>query len=215
MIDRDLQEKIISRIPESNGDTTGIERILFAEGITPVAGIDEAGRGPLAGPVVAAAVVLPHDCSIHGITDSKLISHLKRTQLAAAIKEHAIDVGVGIVEPAEIDRINILQATNKAIQIAVDSLSIEPELLLIDGKYLDCHAQRVVSLIKGDIHCRTIAAASIIAKVTRDSIMEKLHLSYPMYGFDRHKGYPTTEHKEAIRKYGLTPVHRRSFRACS
>jgi len=213
LIDHDLQEKIISRIPESNGDTTGIERILFAEGITPVAGIDEAGRGPLAGPVVVAAVVLPHDCSIPGITDSKSIPHIKRTQLAAAIKEHAIDFGIGIVEPAEIDRINILQATNKAIQIAVDSLSIDPELLLIDGKYLDCDAQRVVSLIKGDMHCRTIAAASIIAKVTRDSIMEKLHLLYPMYGFDRHKGYPTTEHKEAIRKYGLTPVHRRSFRA--
>jgi len=213
LIDIDLQEKIISWIPANNGDTTRIEGRLFAEGITPVAGIDEAGRGPLAGPVVAAAVVLSHDCTIPGITDSKLISHSKRSHIAVAIKENAVDIGVGVVEPAEIDRINILQATNKALKIAVDSLSIAPELLLIDGKYLDCPDKRVVSIIKGDVHCRSIAAASIIAKVTRDSIMKTIHLTYPLYGFDKHKGYPTKEHKEAIKKYGLTPVHRRSFRS--
>ncbi len=212
MIDWDLQEKIIAWIPKSNGDTTRIEHTLFAEGITRVAGIDEAGRGPLAGPIVAAAVVLPYDCSIPGITDSKSIPPIKRSHLAIEIKENATDIGIGIVEPAEIDRINILQATNKAVRIAVGALSIDPELILIDGKYLDCPDKRVVSIIKGDVHCRTIAAASILAKVTRDSIMEQIHHIYPLYGFDKHKGYPTKEHKAAIRKYGLTPVHRRSFR---
>lgn len=212
MIDNTLQEKIASWIPDCNGDITRIERTLHADGISIVAGIDEAGRGPLAGPVVAAAVVLPLKLSLPGITDSKLISHIKRLEIAIAIQENAIDIGIGVVEPEVIDRVNILQATNKAICIAVDSLSCDPELLLIDGKFLDCPGKRVVSIVKGDVQCRSIAAASIIAKVTRDSIMEKLHEKYPVYGFDRHKGYPTKEHKAAIRMHGMSPVHRRSFR---
>ena len=211
MIDTILQQKIESWIPNCNGDTTYIERSLFSDGITTVAGIDEAGRGPLAGPVVAAAVVLSRDRFVPGITDSKLIPELKRTELALAIKENAVDIGIGIVDPEEIDRLNILQATNQAIKIAAGSLSCDPELVLIDGKYLDCPGRRVVSIIKGDLHCRAIAAASIIAKVTRDAIMEKLHEEYPVYGFDRHKGYPTQRHKAAIREYGMSPVHRRSF----
>ena len=188
-----------------------IERTLYSQGITTVAGIDEAGRGPLAGPVVAAAVILSRDCSIQGITDSKLIPHIKRTQLALAIEKNAIDIGIGVVEPGEIDRINILQATNKAIRIAVNSLSVEPDVLLIDGKYLDCPDKRVVTVIKGDMYCRAISAASIIAKVTRDAIMKELHLKYPVYGFDQHKGYPTKKHKLAIERYGKSPVHRQSF----
>ncbi len=212
MIDIVLQEKITTWIPDCNGDSTYIERLLQTDGITAIAGVDEAGRGPLAGPVVAAAVVLPLEFSVPGITDSKLIPKIKRSRLALAIKEKAVDIGIGVVEPEEIDRINILQATKKAVQIAVNSLSNKPELLLIDGKYLDCHDHRVVSIIKGDIHCRTVAAASIIAKVTRDAIMDQLHEAYPVYGFNKHKGYPTKEHKAAIYKYGISPVHRRSFR---
>lgn len=211
MIDNELQEKISSWLPACNGDTVHIERTLYLQGITTVAGIDEAGRGPLAGPVVAAAVILSRDCSIQGITDSKSIPHIKRTQLALAIKENAIDIGIGVVEAEEIDRINILQATNKAIRIAVDALSVKPDLLLIDGKYLDCPNKRVVTVIKGDLYCRSISAASIIAKVTRDTIMEELHLRYPVYGFDQHKGYPTQKHKLAIERYGKSPVHRQSF----
>jgi len=211
LIDNELQEKISSWLPHCNGDTVHIERTLYAQGITTVAGIDEAGRGPLAGPVVAAAVILSQDCSIRGITDSKRIPHIKRSQLALAIKKNAIDIGIGVVEPEEIDRINILQATNKAIRIAVDALSVEPDLLLIDGKYLDCPDKRVVTVIKGDLYCRSISAASIIAKVTRDTIMEELHLKYPVYGFDQHKGYPTQKHKLAIERYGKSPVHRQSF----
>lgn len=212
MIDNILREKIGTLIQNRDGDTTRIERTLYLNGISVIAGIDEAGRGPLAGPVVAAAVILPQHFVLPGITDSKLLSHTKRIQLAASIRQNALDIGVGIVESEEIDRINILQATGKAIRIAVDSLTCEPELLLIDGKYLDCPGKRVVSIVKGDVHCRTIAAASIIAKVTRDSIMEKLHDRYPLYGFNRHKGYPTKAHKAAIRMHGLSPVHRRSFR---
>lgn len=211
MIDNALQEKISLWLPACNGDTLHIERTLYSQGITIVAGIDEAGRGPLAGPVVAAAVILSRDCSIQGITDSKLIPHIKRTQLALAIEKNAIDIGIGVVEPGEIDRINILQATNKAIRIAVNSLSVEPDVLLIDGKYLDCPDKRVVTVIKGDMYCRAISAASIIAKVTRDAIMKELHLKYPVYGFDQHKGYPTKKHKLAIERYGKSPVHRQSF----
>ena len=211
MIDNELQEKISSWLPACNGDAVHIERTLYSQGITTVAGIDEAGRGPLAGPVVAAAVILSRDCSIQGITDSKLIPHIKRTQLALAIEKNAIDIGIGVVEPGEIDRINILQATNKAIRIAVNSLSVEPDVLLIDGKYLDCPDKRVVTVIKGDMYCRAISAASIIAKVTRDAIMKELHLKYPVYGFDQHKGYPTKKHKLAIERYGKSPVHRQSF----
>ncbi len=212
MIDTALQEKITTRIPDCNGDSTYIERLLQSDGITVIAGVDEAGRGPLAGPVVAAAVILPLEFSIPGITDSKLIPQIRRSRLALAIEETAVDIGIGVVGPEEIDRINILQATKKAIHIAVNSLSIKPELLLIDGKYLDCPGHRSASIIKGDVCCRTIAAASIMAKVTRDGIMNRLHEAYPAYGFNKHKGYPTKEHKAAINKYGYSPVHRRSFR---
>lgn len=212
MIDTILQEKVASWIPDCNGDITHIERLLQTDGITAIAGVDEAGRGPLAGPVVAAAVVLPYESHIPGVTDSKLISSIKRSRLATVIKEKAIDIGIGVVEPEEIDRINILQATNKAIQIAVDSLSRRPELVLIDGKYLDCPDHRVVSIIQGDVHCRSVAAASIIAKVTRDGIMDQLHEKFPVYGFNQHKGYPTKIHKTAIYKFGISPAHRRSFR---
>jgi ribonuclease HII len=211
LIDKELQEKISWWLPDCNGDTLHIERLLCSQGIITVAGIDEAGRGPLAGPVVAAAVILPQDCSIQGITDSKRIPHIKRTHLALAIKKNAIDIGIGVVEPEEIDRINILQATNKAICIAVDSLSVEADIFLIDGKYLDYPNKRVVTVVKGDLYCRAISAASIIAKVTRDTIMEDLHHEYPMYGFNDNKGYPTVKHKLAIKQYGISPVHRRSF----
>jgi ribonuclease HII len=211
LIDTIIQEKIASWAPECDGDNTRIEQALYADGITVLAGVDEAGRGPLAGPVVAAAVVLPLHPPIPGIRDSKRISYMKRSELAIVIKEHAVDIGIGVVEPAEIDTINILRATNKAIRLAVDSLSTDPDLLLIDGKYLDYPDKRVAQLIKGDARCRAIAAASIIAKVTRDAIMESLHEEYPMYGFHKHKGYPTREHKSAIRMYGMSPVHRRSF----
>lgn len=211
MIDHILHEKVLRLIELRNGDSAYVEHQLLQDGMRSIAGIDEAGRGPLAGPVVAAAVVLPVDVSVDGVRDSKLIPRQRRTKVALAIESVALDIGIGIVEPEEIDRVNILQATKKAMQIAADSLKIKPDVLLIDGKHLDCENYRTVPIVKGDLCCRSIAAASIIAKVRRDAIMDRLHEQYPEYGFNKHKGYPTVQHKKAIRKYGLSPVHRRTF----
>jgi ribonuclease HII len=213
LIDSDLQKKVAGWLAEWNGDSGRVESMLRCDGLKTIAGVDEAGRGPLAGPVVAAAVVLPADCSLAGIRDSKLLSPAQRLYFAREIGSAALGVGIGIVEPDEIDRVNILQATNRAIAAAVAALPLVADLLLIDGKYLDAPGCRVVQVVKGDLRCRSVAAASILAKVARDDIMVRLHEIYPRYGFDRHKGYPTKAHKEAIRKYGFSPVHRRTFNA--
>jgi len=178
----------------------------------PVAGVDEAGRGPLAGPVVAAAVILDPDRIPDGINDSKVLDEETRETLYGRIRATAI-VGVGIADVKRIDRDNILAATLWAMAQAVGQLAVVPKLAAIDGNRapkLDCPARTIV---KGDARCLSIAAASIIAKVTRDRLMVALAAKVPGYGFERHKGYGTAEHHEAIKRLGVTPHHRRSFRA--
>ncbi|WP_417519413.1 ribonuclease HII [Minwuia sp.] len=178
----------------------------------PVAGVDEAGRGPIAGPVVAAAVVLPETLDFSGLNDSKKLSASRRQTLAALVLQHA-DVGIGLASVAEIDRLNILQATMCAMRRAIGNLAREPVFALIDGnripENLPCVAE---SLVKGDGHEMCIAAASIIAKTHRDKIMCDLALEYPGYGWDVHAGYPTLAHREALKTLGPSPHHRRSFR---
>ena len=188
------------------------EAAVRARGFRVIAGLDEAGRGPLAGPVVAAAVVLPQKGKWTGVDDSKKLSAGQREKIFPLLFEKALGVGVGIVDAQEIDRLNILQASLKAMQLAVGNLSLPPDFLLIDG----IHSLRLPlpqqTIPKGDQRCLSIAAASIVAKVTRDRLMAAYHDQYPQYNFARHKGYGTQEHLQAIRKYGCCPLHRRSFR---
>ena len=177
-----------------------------------IAGIDEAGRGPLAGPVVASAVILPRNFYHPRIDDSKKIPPKKRETLYECITAQAVHYAFGIIDHTVIDDINILNATKQAMTAAIAGLHITPELLLIDAVRLDSVPCKQFSLIKGDTFSISIAAASILAKVKRDRIMREYHKQYPHYGFDRHKGYPTTYHREQIRKYGPCAIHRRSFR---
>jgi ribonuclease HII len=193
------------------------EHKAITQGYKIIAGVDEAGRGPLAGPVVSAAVILPHDFSCVGINDSKRLSEKKRNALFPIIKEQAIAVSTGISSHQEIDQINILQASLLSMKRAVENLSkppefLHPDFLLIDGKFtIDMNIDQA-ALIKGDSRSISIAAASIIAKVTRDAMMKALHKIYPQYNFIQHKGYPTKAHKQAILKYGPCPVHRQTFK---
>ena len=182
-----------------------------------VAGVDEAGRGPLAGPVVSAAVILPQNFECVGINDSKKLSEKQRNYFFTIIRKQAIAVSTGIASHDEIDQINILQASLLSMKRAVENLSnppdfIAPDFLLIDGKFTINMDITQTALIKGDSRSISIAAASIIAKVTRDAIMADLHKKYPHYNFIRHKGYPTRAHKKAIVKYGPCPVHRTTFK---
>ncbi|MFH2092520.1 MAG: ribonuclease HII [Pseudomonadota bacterium] len=181
-----------------------------------IAGVDEAGRGPLAGPVVSAAVILPDigllSDALAGINDSKKLSEKKRDALFPLIKEQAIAVSTGIAFHGEIDQINILQASLLSMQRAVETLSIAPDFLLIDGKFTIDSSIDQSAIVKGDSKSISIAAASIIAKVTRDAIMTQFHEQYPEYDFIRHKGYPTKAHKQAILKYGPCPIHRMTFK---
>ena len=176
-----------------------------------VCGIDEAGRGPLAGPVVAGAVILPPDCQILYINDSKKLSAKKREELYSVIMEEAVAVGVGMVSPQRIDEINILQATYEAMREAIHNLSVEPDILLNDAVTIPEVAIQQVPIIKGDAKSISIGAASIIAKVTRDRLMEEYDKILPEYGFASNKGYGTKAHIEALKTYGATPIHRRSF----
>jgi len=191
---------------------TTIEDSYTADGIAIIAGVDEVGRGPLAGPVVACAVILPQGLVIDGVNDSKKISEKRREELAAVIKAQALAYSFGIIDVAEIDEINILQASLLAMRVALEKLRIKPQLALIDGNKLPpnlpCRAQTVT---QGDSKSHLIAAASILAKVKRDRIMQALHEEYPQYGFDRHKGYPTAAHRAAVREHGQTIHHRTSF----
>lgn len=190
--------------------TLDYENHLWERGLIP-AGVDEAGRGPLAGPVVAASVVLSKDKTIEGLNDSKALSPLKRSILYDLISERCLSFAVGIIDNDVIDNINILQATINAMEKSIIALTIKPDLVYIDGNRpttLDIAQQTIV---KGDTKCQSIAAASIIAKVTRDRIMEKMHEKYPQYDFIKHKGYPTKSHYEALKKYGPCPIHRVSF----
>lgn len=176
-----------------------------------ICGIDEAGRGPLAGPVAAGAVVLPKDAQILYLNDSKKLSAARRDELFEEIKEKAISYGIGISSPGRIDEINILQATYEAMKHAVEDLSVVPDLLLNDAVTIPSIPIRQIGIIKGDAKSVSIAAASIMAKVTRDRIMADYAELYPEYGFERHKGYGSAEHIAAIREYGPCPIHRLTF----
>ncbi len=181
-------------------------------GFSRIAGVDEAGRGPLAGPVVAAAVVLPGDFSVAGVTDSKKLTPKKRALLYDQILVCADGVGVGVVSAEEIDRINILQASLEAMRQAVSSLGVSPDFLLIDGSFGIASNIAQMAIPKGDALSISIGAASIVAKVTRDRLMTAFHAAYPQYAFDRHKGYPTRDHRRAIERFGCCAIHRKSFR---
>lgn len=178
---------------------------------THICGIDEVGRGPLAGPVVAGAVILPADCDILYINDSKQLSEKKREELYDIIMEKAVACGIGYASPERIDEINILQATYEAMRDAIKSLRVEPDLLLNDAVTIPQVAVRQVPIIKGDAKSISIGAASIIAKVTRDRLMVEYDKEFPEYGFAGNKGYGSAAHIEALRKYGPTPIHRKSF----
>jgi len=193
-------------------DLWSFEKKATKEGYKVVAGIDEAGRGPLAGPVVSAAVILPSTFTVTDVIDSKKLTPQKRVKLYDKIYAHAVSVGIGIVDAVEIDRINILRASLLAMAIAVDNLSPQPDCLLIDGSFRISSQFHQKPIAKGDNLSVSIAAASIVAKVTRDRLMERYHHYYPQFGFFQHKGYPTKNHKEAIRKFGCSPIHRRTFK---
>ena len=213
-----MKEKEFERLKEIKK----IEEELYLQGVTSIAGIDEAGRGPLAGPVVVACVIMPRDSMIEGVNDSKKVSEKKREKLYDQIIEESIAYGVGIISQTEIDRINILNATKEGLTTAIKEMEKnlqerkrgfdKPEIILVDAlTKIDTDHIPYRSIIKGDAKSYSIAAASIIAKVTRDRIMRQWDEVYPMYGFAQHKGYGTAVHIAAIKEYGLCPLHRRSF----
>ncbi len=188
-----------------------IENTHFAKGLTMVCGVDEAGRGPLAGPVCAAAVILPPNLDIPGLTDSKKLSDKRRRELFPIIQEQAIAYGIGFASHEEIDQINILQATFLAMERAIAQLSVKPELALIDGNREKDFGIPVQTVVKGDSLSASIAAASVLAKVSRDDVMLAMAEQYPGYGFEIHKGYGTKAHYEALRNLGPSPIHRMTF----
>ena len=188
-----------------------LETLLWRVGITYVAGVDEVGMGPLAGPVVAAAVVLPVGTRLDGVADSKVLRAAVREQLAVEIRRRALAVGVAVVEPEEIDRLNIYQAGLRACRLAVEALAVVPGFVLVDGREIPGLSMPQSAYPKGDAFVCSIAAASIVAKVHRDALMRELDERYPGYGFARHMGYSTRAHFAAIREHGPSPVHRRSF----
>lgn len=187
------------------------ENSLYALGYRFIAGVDEAGRGPLAGPVCAAAVILPEDAVIEGINDSKKLSEKKREALFEVIKNTAIAYAVEFAAPEVIDDINIKQATSLAMHKAVDALAQRPDYVIIDGNDKIAYDIPYEYIVKGDAKSQTIAAASILAKVSRDRLMKELDKKYPMYGLAKHKGYGTKDHIAAIREYGVSEIHRKSF----
>ena len=195
----------------SQVDLWEIEKSNFEKGIVTICGVDEAGRGPLAGPVCAAAVILPSCLEISGLNDSKKLTDKRRRELAPIIKEQALAYGIAFASHEEIDEINILQATFLAMERALAQLKIQPELALIDGNRQKDFGINVETVIKGDSRSANIAAASVLAKVTRDDYMEAMALEYPGYGFEIHKGYGTKAHYEALRGLGPSPIHRMTF----
>lgn len=188
-----------------------IENEYKAQGYNIICGIDEAGRGPLAGPVYAAAVILPPDCVIDGLNDSKKLTEKKRERLFDEIKEKALAYGIASADEKEIDEINILNATFLAMKRAVDSLSVKPDLALVDGNQKPHTGIEEVTVVKGDAKSMSIAAASVLAKVSRDRFMLETAKKYPQYEFERHKGYGTKLHYEKISQYGVCEIHRRTF----
>ena len=195
----------------SNINMWEIEDGFYAQGIKVICGVDEAGRGPLAGPVCAAAVILPPHTEIPGLTDSKKLTDKKRRELFPIIQEQAIAYGIGFADEKEIDEINILQATFLAMQRALDQLDVKPELALIDGNREKDFGIPVKTVVKGDSLSMNIAAASVLAKVTRDDLMVKYAEEYPQYGFEIHKGYGTKAHYAALTGHGPSPIHRMTF----
>lgn len=191
-------------------DNYKYELELIDGGVTLIGGIDEVGRGPLIGPVVAACVILPLNYKLDGLTDSKKLTEKKRDYYYEIIKKDALAIGIGIVDEKEIDEINIYEATKKAMITAVNNMSIKPEHVLIDAMKLDIEIPST-SIIKGDSKSLSIAAASVIAKVTRDRMLIALDEKYPMYDFIHNKGYPTKKHLEAIEKHGIIKEHRKSY----
>jgi ribonuclease HII len=193
-------------------DLWAFEKALTAEGYLRIAGVDEAGRGPLAGPVVSAAVILPANFDSEGVNDSKQLTPRRREMLYERIYEQAVAIGIGIVDACEIDRINILQAARLSMAIAVTNLCPEPSFVLIDGTFRIACSLPQQTLIQGDARSVSVAAASIVAKVSRDHLMERYHHDFPQFGFDRHKGYATPEHQAAITACGPCSIHRFTFR---
>jgi len=191
-------------------DNLFFEKELYQEHKTLIAGVDEVGRGPLVGPVVAAAVILPPNLVIEGLTDSKKLSEKKRNYYAKIIKEQAIAYSICEVDNEEIDQINIYEATKKAMQTAIKNLKKQPEHVLIDAMKLNLDID-TTSIIKGDFKSESIAAASVLAKVYRDQLMYEMDQQYPMYDYKKNKGYPTKEHIEAVKKYGITPYYRKTY----
>ncbi len=187
------------------------EEEKYAEGYTAVCGCDEAGRGPLCGPVVAAAVILPRGVVIEGLNDSKKLTEKKREALFDMIKEKAVAYGIAEASPAEIDEINILNASMLAMRRAVEKLGVPADFALIDGNCSRGFDIPTETIVKGDAKSASVAAASILAKVTRDRECLELDRAYPMYGIAKHKGYPTKDHMEAVRTYGVAPIYRKSF----
>lgn len=187
------------------------DQLLRERGYHRIAGIDEAGRGPLAGPVVAAAVVLKENTAIDGLRDSKKVPAKERAFLRGLIQATALDIGIGVVGPEEVDRLNVLGATRLAMSIAIEQLAIEPDLLIIDAIAIPSIPIRQHSPVKAESISASVAAASIIAKETRDTIMLEYHERYPAYNFRKHKGYATREHLEMLERYGPCPIHRKSF----
>ncbi len=203
-----MKEKELLRLQEIKK----IEEEIYSKGIEYICGIDEAGRGPLAGPVVVASVIMPKDSMIEGVNDSKKVSEKKREKLYEEIIQSAISYNVGIVDQKEIDRVNILNATKAGLTESVRGLKVKPDIILVDAlTKIDTCGIPYESIIKGDAKSYSIAAASIIAKVTRDRIMRQWHEIYPEYNFIQHKGYGTAGHIAAIKQYGLCPLHRLSF----
>ena len=203
-----MKEKELERLKELKK----IENELHEKGFKNICGIDEAGRGPLAGPVVVAGVIMPQDSKIEGVNDSKKVSEKKRELLYDKIIDEAISYSVAIIDQNIIDEINILQATKRGVTEVVKGLDIRPNLIIIDAlTHIDTDGVPYDSIIKGDSKCYSIAAASIIAKVTRDRIMHEWDKVYPQYGFAQHKGYGTAKHIAAIKEYGLCPLHRKTF----
>lgn len=203
-----MKEKELERLTKLKE----IENEIYNSKIETICGIDEAGRGPLAGPVVVAAVIMPKDSMIEGVNDSKKVSEKKREILYEQIINEAIAYGVGIIDQKEIDEINILNATKKGLTTAIKELKVKPQRILVDAlNGIDTLGIPYTSIIKGDAKSYSIAAASIIAKVTRDRIMREWDEIYPEYGFEKHKGYGTKMHIDAIKEYGLCPLHRLSF----
>ena len=191
-------------------DLLNYENNLYSSGINYIAGVDEVGRGPLVGPVVAAAVILPKGYKLEGLTDSKKLSEKKRNTFYDILMKDAIAIGVGIKSNKIIDEVNIYEATKLAMKDAINNLSVKPEHVLIDAMPLELDIP-TTSIIKGDALSESIAAASVIAKVTRDRMMYELDKGYPEYGFAKHKGYGTAAHIKAIKEYGPCPIHRRTF----